>query len=204
MHAGRTISRSWSTRMLARTMSTCTRPARRIDRYRSPSSTDSSPTASIGLALSISLPITRSADRSVPSATVLPTTGSRRRMSPTPTRCWWNSIPTHRFWSAATSTPCTSVAAHRAWCIRASSADLDRLAELGLCEIGDVAEVALEVAPDTASSDAMRACTDVGVNRVQPLAFRPLTRTSCVWSVAATASTATSGASRTPQAGRVR
>lgn len=42
----------------------------------------------------------------------------------------------------------------------------DRLAELGLCEIADVAEVALEVAPDTASSDAMRGYHEVGVNRV--------------------------------------
>jgi oxygen-independent coproporphyrinogen-3 oxidase len=42
----------------------------------------------------------------------------------------------------------------------------DRLADRGLCEIDHVAEVALEVAPDTATADAMRVYRDIGVNRV--------------------------------------
>ena len=42
----------------------------------------------------------------------------------------------------------------------------DRLADLGLCDVAEVAEVAMEVAPDTATAEAMRAYRDIGVNRV--------------------------------------
>jgi len=42
----------------------------------------------------------------------------------------------------------------------------DRLADLGLCDIHDVPEVAMEVAPDTATAVSMRAYRDIGVNRV--------------------------------------
>lgn len=42
----------------------------------------------------------------------------------------------------------------------------DQLADRGLCDVRTVAEVAMEVAPDTATADAMRAYRDIGVNRV--------------------------------------
>lgn len=42
----------------------------------------------------------------------------------------------------------------------------DRLADRDLCDVEAVAEVAMEVAPDTATAEAMRAYRDLGVNRV--------------------------------------